>query len=217
MKSLALPIAALILLAAVLAAPAPAAADSSALASQANIYLLPRPHPIGNLSFTSATGQRLSLSDFRGKVVLLHFWSIQCTACRMAEPALQALKQAYGASGLEVLGVNLVDPPAAVAGHVSQHRPPFPVAVDGGTGLSLRPMNLNGKPTAFLVTPAREALLEVPGFPTTYILDCRGEAVGYSVGGAQWSRPIAADFLRSLLSARACGVAQAGPVRPRNF
>lgn len=218
MKSIALPVAALFLLVALCSATPQAKADSSALASQANIYLLPRPHRIADLSFTSATGARVSLSDFRGKVVLLHFWSIQCPACRIAEPALQALKQTYGAAGLEVLGVNLVDPPAMVAGHVSQHRPPFPVLVDGGTGLSLRSMSLNGKPTAFLVTPAREAVLEVPGFPTTYIIDCRGDVVGYSVGAAQWNQRVAVDFLRELLSqTKACGVAQAGPARPRNF
>jgi len=218
MKSLTLTTAAFILLTALFAGTIPAAANPSALASEANIYLMPRPAKIVNLAFTTSTGARVSLSDFRGKVVLLHFWSIQCPACRIAEPALQALKQTYGASGLEILGVNLVDPPAMVSSHVSQHRPPFPVLVDGGTGLSLRSMSLNGKPTAFLVTPAREAVLEVPGFPTTYIIDCRGDVVGYSVGAAQWNQRVAVDFLRGLLSqTRSCGVAQAGPVRATKF
>jgi len=58
----------------------------------------------------------------------------------------------------------------------------------------------------------------VPGFPTTYIIDCRGDVVGYSVGAAQWNQRVAVDFLRGLLSqTRSCGVAQAGPVRATKF
>ena len=65
-------------------------------------------------SLTTILAGRVSLQDFRGKVVLLHFWSVQCPACRIEEPLLEKLKQAFGPSGLEILGVNLVD-------HASSH------------------------------------------------------------------------------------------------
>jgi hypothetical protein len=47
-----------------------------------------------------------------------------------------------------------------------------------------------------------EAILEVPAFPTTYIVDCRGSAVGYSVGAARWNEKGAMGLLQTLLQDR---------------
>lgn len=175
-------------------------AMASDLASTANIYLFPKPVQVGDIVLQSSAGGRVSLNDYKGRVVLLHFWSIRCPACRMEEPLLEHTKQSFGPSGLEILGVNLVDPPPAVQQHAVRNRTPFPVLFDGGQGFNLRPVNMGGRSTAFLVSPAQEAILEIPGFPTTYIIDCRGNAVGYSVGPARWNDANAVTLLRNLLS-----------------
>lgn len=166
----------------------------------ANIFLYPKPHKVGDLILKTSTGQTVSLQDFRGKVVILHFWSINCPACRMEEPLLDKLKRNFGPAGLEVLGVNLMDSPQAIANHVSAHRLSFPVLFDGGRGFSLKIVNMGGKNTAFLVNPAQEAILEVPGFPTTYIVDSRGSAVGYSVGPARWDSGFAVNLIQRLVA-----------------
>ncbi len=178
--------------------------------SSANIFTFSKPHPITDMAFVSSTGRPISLGDLRGKVLLLHFWSIQCPACRMEEPLLEQLKKTYGASGLEILGVNLVDPPEAIARYAASNHTPFPVAYDGGRGYSLKVVNMSGKRTAFLINPAQEALLEVPGFPTTYIIDCRGSAVGYTVGAARWDASAAQAMIQRLLvDQKTCGAPRA--------
>ncbi|MFH0823301.1 MAG: TlpA disulfide reductase family protein, partial [Pseudomonadota bacterium] len=159
-------------------------AQGADLGAAANIFTLSQPYTVPDMTLKNSAGQNVSLSDFRGRVVLLHFWSINCPACKIDEPRLQSLKQTFGPGGLEILGVNLVDPPAMVAGHATQHKMAFPALVDAGAGFSLKVVSMGGKNTAFLVNPAKEAILEVPGFPTTYIIDCSGKAVGYSVGAA---------------------------------
>ncbi|MBI4962083.1 MAG: TlpA family protein disulfide reductase [Desulfomonile tiedjei] len=169
-------------------------------ASDANIFVYPKPFKIADLVLRNPSGQRVSLSDYQGKVVLLHFWSIQCPACRMEEPDLHHLKKTFGPQGLEVLGVNLVDSPQAITGYAVANQMPFPVLFDGGQGFKLQVVNMAGKNTAFVVTPGREAVLEVPGFPTTYILDCRGSAVGYSFGAARWNDGAALTLIKSLIS-----------------
>ena len=68
-------------------------ANGSELQSAANISMYPKPMQIGDLVLKSPTGQNVSLKDFRGKVVLLHFWSIQCPACKIEEPLLEQLKR----------------------------------------------------------------------------------------------------------------------------
>lgn len=59
-------------------------------------------------SFTlkDINGESISLSDFRGKVVLLDFWATWCGPCRTAIPYIEALYQKYKDQGLVVIGMN---------------------------------------------------------------------------------------------------------------
>ncbi len=175
---------------------------ASDLSSNANIFMYPKPFKIADLRLQSSSGQTVSLADFKGKVVLLHFWSIQCPACRVEEPLLQEVKRSFGPAGLEILWVNLVDSPPAIAEHAASNRLLFPVLHGGDRGVSLKMVNMSGKTTAFVVNPGMEAILEVPAFPTTYIVDCRGSAVGYSVGAARWNDKGALGLLQALIQER---------------
>jgi thiol-disulfide isomerase/thioredoxin len=175
---------------------------ASDLSSNANIFMYPKPFKIADLRLQSPSGQTVSLADFKGKVVLLHFWSIQCPACRVEEPLLQEVKRSFGPAGLEILWVNLVDSPPAIAEHAASNRFLFPVLHGGDRGVSLKVVNMSGKNTAFVVNPGMEAILEVPAFPTTYIVDCRGSAVGYSVGAARWNDKGALGLLQALIQER---------------
>ncbi len=176
--------------------------EASDLASGANIFMFPKPLGVSDMVLKDPFGKTVSLRDFKGKVVLLHFWSIQCPACHIEEPQLDKVRRTFGPSGLEILGVNLVDQPQAIVNHCASNKPPFPVLFDGGGGFSLKAFNLGGKTTAFVVNARQEAILEVPGFPTTYILDCRGDAVGFSVGAARWDHRSAVSLIQGLIANR---------------
>lgn len=54
--------------------------------------------------------RELSLSDFRGKVLILDFWATWCPPCRDEIPLLIELKKEYGHRGLDVLGLTIEDP-----------------------------------------------------------------------------------------------------------
>jgi thiol-disulfide isomerase/thioredoxin len=192
----------IIISAAVILIACPTWNEASDLATDANIFTFPKPLPVSNMVLRNSLGRTVSLSDFRGKVVLLHFWSIQCPACRMEEPQLEEVRRIFGPAGLEILGVNLTDQPQAIFNHCASNRIPFPVLFDGGAGFSLKPLSIAGKATAFVVNPSHEAILEVPGFPTTYILDCRGDAIGYSVGAARWDHRSAVSLIQGLIANR---------------
>jgi len=55
-------------------------------------------------------GKKVSLDDYKGKVVLLDFWYPTCSPCLGAMPYLQALWTKYKDSGLVFFGVNGMEP-----------------------------------------------------------------------------------------------------------
>jgi peroxiredoxin len=56
---------------------------------------------------TDASGKQVSLSDFRGKAVLLNFWATWCGPCKVEIPMLKGLQKKYREDGLTVLGVSM--------------------------------------------------------------------------------------------------------------
>ncbi|HKB29220.1 MAG TPA: TlpA disulfide reductase family protein [Streptosporangiaceae bacterium] len=55
------------------------------------------------------TGQRVSLSGYRGKVVVLNFWASWCGPCRSEAPVLAQLSRTYQGRGAQFIGVNIKD------------------------------------------------------------------------------------------------------------
>ncbi len=59
-----------------------------------------------NFTLPSLSGGEISLKDYRGKVVLLDFWSIHCPPCRRAVPHLVIMYERYKNDGFVALGVS---------------------------------------------------------------------------------------------------------------
>src|SRR4051812_46734565 len=55
----------------------------------------------------AGTPPQLDLSQYRGEVVVVDFWASWCKPCRQSIPWLNAMRARYGASGLDVIGVNV--------------------------------------------------------------------------------------------------------------
>ena len=56
-----------------------------------------------------------TLSQYKGKVVLVNFWATWCGPCKIEMPHLQAMYQELGARGLVVLGISADDARSASA------------------------------------------------------------------------------------------------------
>ena len=53
-----------------------------------------------------ASGAHVSLKDFRGKPLVLHFWASWCPYCEKVQPGLQAIADARAGQDLVLLGIS---------------------------------------------------------------------------------------------------------------
>lgn len=75
-------------------------------------------------------GKQQSLSQYRGKVVLLNFWATWCKPCTTEMPAMQATYEKLRDKGFVVLAINELEDDAKVREHIKQHGHTFPVLMD---------------------------------------------------------------------------------------
>ena len=65
--------------------------------------------PAPAISQTTPDGQTVSLSDYRGKYVLIDFWASWCKPCRAENPAMTKVYEQYKNRNFDILGVSLDD------------------------------------------------------------------------------------------------------------
>ena len=122
----------------------------------------------------------LSLTDLRGKVVIVNFWASWCLECRPEMPILEGLHREFAWRGLAVIGINAREDKQAVARYATDLRLTFPLVLDqAGTN---------------------NRLYGVIGLPTSFVLGRDGRAVAFGVGPRQWGSPPARALVEALLA-----------------
>lgn len=103
-----------------------------------------------DFTVTDINGKKLSLSSYRGKVVLLDFWATWCTPCRAEIPHFVEMQQQFGPQGLQVIGISMDDGPKPVKEFYEQYRINYPLAV-GDDKLAESFGGVLGLPVNFLI------------------------------------------------------------------
>ena len=143
------------------------AAGSPASASAKPVENTPAP----DVTMKDLSGKDVSLSDFRGKVVLVNFWATWCGPCRFEIPSLIEFQQKYADRGFVVLGVAMdVGSAAPVARFLSEYRITYPVAMAEPSIVR----NFGGAqflPNSFLIDRQGRIRNEVRGYYDAGLLD----------------------------------------------
>jgi peroxiredoxin len=79
---------------------------------------------------TDLEGKSQSLSQYRGKIVLVNFWATWCKPCTTEMPAMQATYDKLREKGFVVLAINELEDDAKVREHIKQYGHTFPVLMD---------------------------------------------------------------------------------------
>lgn len=76
------------------------------------------------------SGSNVRLSEYRGEVVVLTFWSSRCGQCSQQIAALEALQSTYGSAGLVTLAIGIDDDEARASEFAHAHAGHIPLLKD---------------------------------------------------------------------------------------
>jgi len=136
-----------------------------------------KPAPLFSLPLLS--GGELSLEDFHGKFVLLHFWATWCVPCRHEMPLLYSMEQSMNDKNIRVIYVNVNrQNMSSVQSFLDQVSPKLHTLLDTSGQVRNR--------------------YAVRGLPTSYLIDQNGYIVGRMIGARDWTSPTIKNLIQML-------------------
>ncbi|GER93051.1 thioredoxin [hot springs metagenome] len=148
----------------------------------------PSPYAVEKLSGQKApdftlkdlNGNDVSLSLFKGKVVLLNFWATWCPPCKAEIPSMNKLQQMFENKGLIILAVSTDKAVVDVKDFIKNNPVNFKVVVDYNLKVS-------------------RLLYKVFMIPTTFLIDKKGVIVKKYFGEQDWTEPDIIKDIETLL------------------
>lgn len=133
-----------------------------------------------NFQLRDLDGNMVSLSQLRGKVVLLNFWATWCGPCRIEMPAMERLYRSYSRKDFEILAVSTDPQGAAVTRPFQQEMGfTFPILHDAEYRIGL--------------------MYGARSLPMTFMVDRQGIVRQKVPGARDWGGPDARELIQALM------------------
>jgi len=118
-------------------------------------------------------GQSITLSDFRGKPVVLNFWATWCGPCAFEMPYIQEIYDERSSEGLVVLAINWGESASQVEQFMQNHNLSIPVLLDTKKVVAQK-YNIRAFPTTFFID--KDGIIQdkvIGAFPTKEAMESR--------------------------------------------
>ena len=103
-----------------------------------------------DLSVADMAGNRVSLSQYRGKIVLLDFWAVDCGLCVTEIPWWVQFDKKYHDKGLQLIGIDMAEEsPSKIKPFMQKSQMNYPVAL-GNDDIQNR-FQVEGLPKTLLI------------------------------------------------------------------
>lgn len=139
--------------------------------------------PAPELKARDLAGAPKTLSDYRGKVVLLNFWASWCPPCLREIPSMERLRIKMAGRPLAIVALDSAEAQEDVNAFLSTMKPGFPVLLDPDGSNTRR--------------------WKVFALPTTFLLDAEGRVRYVLTGPTEWDEGEALAVIESLLAEQA--------------
>ena len=149
------------------------------LAALTGCYSGTHPPRIGSVApeFTvQDSDHKVSLSDFKGRVVILNFWGSWCPPCIAETPAMVKMQSRMKDKGVVVLAISIDVDHAAYQKFVKDFSMQEMVTVRDGDHKT-------------------SDLYGTFGWPESYVIDRKGVIRRKFIGAVEWNSPEVTDFL----------------------
>jgi thiol-disulfide isomerase/thioredoxin len=137
-----------------------------------------------DFTLETLAGKSVSLSSYKGKIVLLSFWATWCGPCQIEMPAMEKLYQQMKGKGLEVVAVDVREDKSTVSSFIKKQGYTFPVLLDVKGDVSGSEMYAAG------------------GIPVNYLIDRKGKRLArvIGIGGPEWNSDVRIAIFDRLLN-----------------
>ncbi len=163
-------------------------------------YSTPEPDPniqslkeVLRTEFPTVQGEQESISNYRDKIVLLHFFASWCAECAAEAPTLRNLQNAFAGSDFQVVGVAVDDDPFEAQRFTRQYALPFPVIMDTQGELK-HYFSIRDLPVTMF--------LDRKGLPVTFQDPQTGGQTAKLTGARRWDTEQPVDMIASMIEAR---------------
>ena len=143
--------------------PIPLAVAGMLLTTQPASAIIQRGDAAPPIKLVTTSGQPISLSNYRGYVLVMDFFATWCIPCKESIPHLNSLRQKYGKQGLQVLGVSVDEGgDREVKSFIAERRISYPVAIAGEE--TQNDYGLRSIPTVYVINKKGQIAERFQGF-----------------------------------------------------
>ena len=126
--------------------------------------------PMSDFELTTLSGEVVAIADYRGKGVMVDFWSSWCVPCRVEGPILSETYLKWRDRGVEFVGIAIWDSEGPVLDFIELHGIEYVNAIDA-SGLTAVDFGVTGIPEKFFINTEGEIVRKVIGPNTRETLD----------------------------------------------
>ena len=122
------------------------------------------PKPVSGVIFEDFLGNKISLNNYQGKLILINFWATWCAPCKKEMPSLDALYQDNRFKNLEVFAVNMEQPNTTKTKNFFENLKIKKLEIFFDTNLNfVKEFKLRGVPTTIIINKKGEEIARIIG------------------------------------------------------